>query len=278
MSFFDFIGNVDRRYIYVLLILVVLVPLLNPLGLPIGNSPETQAVYDAVDKLPPNSLVILSPDFSPGAEAELWPQTLAATHHLMQEGHRVIALSLWADGVMYAARAMDTVAPEYDYEYGVDYCVLPWKAGRAAALAAMGRDFRSVYTHDFFDTPTSDLEIFADIEDINSIDLIFSFATGDDQDYYMQQIEAVYGVPITGGCTAVSTPGRMPYIQSGQLQGILSGLKGAAEYEKLVNRPGLAIAGMDAQSLAHALVILFVLLGNVAFFVGRSRQGTGGGR
>ncbi len=47
----------------------------------------------------------------------------------------------------------------------------------------------------------------------------------------MQQMQAVYKVPVAGGVTAVSIPGRMPYLQSGQLSGILAGLRGAAEYE-----------------------------------------------
>lgn len=277
MSFFNFLGTVDRRYIYVLLVIAIVYPLVNPLGLPIGLSPETQAVFDIVDSLPAGSIIILSPDYSPGAEAELWPQTLAITHHAMKKGLRILALSLWADGVMYARRAMDTAAPQYGYKYGEDYCVLPWVAGRDAAVMQMGRDFRGTYTTDFFGTATADLPIFADIVDIKSISLIVSYATGDDQDYYLQQIEAVYDVPVTGGCTAVSTPGRMPYLQSGQLSGILSGLKGAAEYELLVKEPGKAIAGMDAQSLAHALVIIFILLGNMAFLVGRQGRTTGGG-
>jgi hypothetical protein len=277
VSFFDFIGNVDRRYIYVLLVILIVIPLVRPIGLPLGLSPETQQVFDAIQNLPPNSIVIISPDYSPGAEAELWPQTLAITHHLMGLGHRIIALSLWADGVMYARRAVDTCAPLYGYEYGVDYVVLPWVAGRDAAVAAMGRDFRSVYTMDFFDRPVSSLPLYDDIIDIQSIALVVSYATGDDQDYYLQQLEAVYGVPVTGGCTAVSVPGRMPYIQSGQLKGILAGLRGAAEYEVLVGQPGLAAAGMDAQSLSHAMVIVFILLGNVAYIVGRKRSSSPGG-
>jgi hypothetical protein len=277
MSFFDFIGNVDRRYIYVLLVVLIIYPLVNPIGLPLGKSPETDQVFSTVENLPPNSIVILSPDYSPGAEAELWPQTVAITHHLMQKGHRIIALSLWADGVMYARRAMETIGPQYNYVNGVDYIVMPWVAGRDAAVSAMGRDFRSVYQVDFYGVPTASLPMFEDIQDIKDIALVVSYATGDDMDYYLQQLQAIYGTPVTGGCTAVSSPGRMPYLATGQLSGFLSGLRGAAEYEVLVKVPGLAAAGMDAQSLSHAMVIVFIILGNLAYLLGRKRPSTAGG-
>jgi hypothetical protein len=42
-------------------------------------------------------------------------------------------------------------------------------------------------------------------------------------------------------------------------------MRGAAEYEILVNHPGKAVAGMDAQSFAHVLIVLFIILGNVGY-------------
>jgi hypothetical protein len=48
----------------------------------------------------------------------------------------------------------------------------------------------------------------------------------------------------------------MPYISSGQVVGRILGMKGAAEYETIMKKPGTATAGMDGQSFAHALIIL----------------------
>jgi hypothetical protein len=44
-----------------------------------------------------------------------------------------------------------------------------------------------------------------------------------------------YGLNVAVGVTAVMAADMYPYLQSGQLVGMLSGLKGAAEYEKLVD-------------------------------------------
>ncbi len=52
-------------------------------------------------------------------------------------------------------------------------------------------------------------------------------------------------------------------MNSGQLTGLLGGLKGAAEYETLVQRRGRGLTGMDSQSIVHVLLVLFIILGNV---------------
>jgi hypothetical protein len=82
------------------------------------------------------------------------------------------------------------------------------------------------------------------------------------------------------GTTAVMAPDAYPYLQAGQIEGMMGGLKGAAEYENLIGRLGLGTRGMPAQSWAHVLVIVFIALGNVGFFVTRRRgreAGRGGG-
>ena len=40
----------------------------------------------------------------------------------------------------------------------------------------------------------------------------------------------------------------------------------AAEYETLVGRQDKATAGMSAQSMAHLIIVAFIIFGNVAFF------------
>jgi hypothetical protein len=63
-----------------------------------------------------------------------------------------------------------------------------------------------------------------------------------------------------------------PFLQSGQLSAILPGLTSSAEYELLINRKGLAIAGVDAVSMSHILVILLVILGNIGYFASRRKS------
>ena len=49
--------------------------------------------------------------------------------------------------------------------------------------------------------------------------------------------------------------------------GLLGGMKGGAEYEKLLDRPDWATRGMGAQSLVHLVIIGFIVLGNIGYFL-----------
>ncbi len=52
----------------------------------------------------------------------------------------------------------------------------------------------------------------------------------------------------------------------------MSGIKGAAEYETLINRKSSAVAGMSPQSVVHVLVVLFVIFGNTLYFMSRRKK------
>jgi hypothetical protein len=74
------------------------------------------------------------------------------------------------------------------------------------------------------------------------------------------------------GNTAVQAVMIYPYFQTDQISGFLGGLKGAAEYERLVGLDGAGVRGMDAQSSAHGLMVLFILLGNLGYVMSRRRR------
>jgi hypothetical protein len=65
-------------------------------------------------------------------------------------------------------------------------------------------------------------------------------------------------------------------MNSGQLVGLLGGLKGAAEYETLVNRRGRGLTGMDSQSIVHVLLVLFIILGNVILIHQKRKKSAAG--
>jgi hypothetical protein len=86
-------------------------------------------------------------------------------------------------------------------------------------------------------------------------------------------VQGRFHLPMVAGVTAVSAPEFYPYLQSGQLVGLLGGMAGAAEYEKIRGEKGTATRGMDAQSMAHVFVALCILAGNWVQW--RRRRGEG---
>jgi hypothetical protein len=81
-----------------------------------------------------------------------------------------------------------------------------------------------------------------------------------------------YKFELGGGCTGVMAPGLYPLLRSGQINGLIGGLRGAAEYETLMDQKGRAIAGMDAQSATHLAIIVLVIMCNLFYFSSRKQK------
>ena len=274
MTIWHKLERIDRRILFVLVALSVIWASIRPMGLPLSVSPYTQMVFDQVEKLPKDAIVIMSPSYSPGSEAELLPQTQGVAVHAMRKGAKMLWVSLTADAPMYARKVMGLLAAEFKYEYGKDYIILPYKANEEASVSALGHDIRAMYKEDVDGKALDQLPLWSRVKTIKDVSLVLDFDTGTTMLTYIRLLGAPHGVPISGGGTGVQVPTRAPYIQGGQLQGMLGGLRGAAEYEKLINVPGRALAGMDAQSLTHAVVIIFIILGNLGgWMIGKSQKG-----
>jgi hypothetical protein len=113
----------------------------------------------------------------------------------------------------------------------------------------------------------------ANIKSAKDVTLIVSIETGTPgMTEWLRQWNEPYKTPMIVGCIGVSAPGMAPFLQSGQLSALLPGLTSSAEYELLLNRKGLAIAGVDAVSMSHILVVLLVILGNVGHFASRRKS------
>jgi hypothetical protein len=82
-----------------------------------------------------------------------------------------------------------------------------------------------------------------------------------------------FGLRMSAGNTAVQSPMMYPFLQGGQLDGLMGGMAGAAEFEKLTGNTGKATTYIKSQSFAHVVVIVFIIVGNMAFFkVGRKQK------
>ena len=83
------LSRVDRRWIFLIIGLSVLLPLFLPLGLPIRPTDTTQRVYDAFESLEPNSKVLLSCEYGPSTKPEIHPMVIALLHQLFENNHKV---------------------------------------------------------------------------------------------------------------------------------------------------------------------------------------------
>jgi len=66
--------------------------------------------------------------------------------------------------------------------------------------------------------------------------VVYSVATGVTGNYWITKMHPQSGTPVISGPTAVGAPKYYAYLNAGQLVGMVAGMKGAAEYEKLSRR------------------------------------------
>jgi hypothetical protein len=271
------LDKVDRRIIYILMALSVLVPLVLKLDfpIPVGNGPSMD-LYEYIDNLPLGSTVLVSFDYDPSTKAELQPMAVALTRHLFSRQIRIVGMALWPQGVSLGQQAMSAVGDSVGAEQYTDWVMMGYTVGGGVSVLRMGSSIRAVYPQDRDGVPYDSIPMLNGIRRLGDLAMVISLSAGDPGIHaWVMMAGDTYGLPVGGGCTAVSAPEFYTYLGTGQLLGLLGGLRGAADYETILRQRvegapgGLATPGMAAQSVAHLVIMGFIVIGNVAFLAGR---------
>ena len=271
-SLFSKLVDLDRRILYWFLIVFIIVPFLKPLGLPLGISEMTRKAYNTIDSLPEGSVVMVGP-IPPSYSTTLTGGGIAIMKHLLRKNIKIIFWGTdatagpqheWAWGFLEKDLA--------DKTYGVDYVNLGYVSGAEAAYTALANDFQSAVKKDYYGNDIQDMSLTKDIRGAVDIALVTDSTGGATPLYYTRHWYEVYGTPYVSNCISLMYPMYVPYVASGQIAGMLNGLRGGAEYEYLINTPGSSIASMDAMSTSNLLIIFFVLIGNIAEYFIKSKK------
>ncbi len=277
MDIINRLENIDSRAIYVILLIALSLPLLRPLGIPMEISPMTRAVYDIIEGLDPNNdRILLSIDYSPGAGLDAEVSPVAVAHHITERGIKWAAISFGTtDGPMMTNRII-TDLEELGYKYGDDFVNLGYMAGGENAIRLFALDTQSV-TIDVRGNSTASLPVMQGIETIKDFAFVMQFSMSSPEDWIRQVVDPM-GVKFATGTVTVSVPGIVPYYNSGQVKGLMGGMSSAAQYELLCASPARGASMMDAQSIGHIIIILFIALGNIGYFMKKKQEETTAGR
>ena len=285
---FILLGSLDRRIIFLIVGLSVLIPLLKPewIDLPIRPTPESQIVFDEINKLNAGDKMLLSFEYSPSTKPEIHPMAIAILKHLYAKNIQVYGFALWPDGNFMSTEAFSEVSDDYDKKYGVDYVNLGYKPGGEAVIKGIASDIRTLYPADLQGTSLNDIPMMKDVVNIEDFDFVFSLSAGyPGSKEWVQYACDPKNIPLSTGCTSIQVTDIMPYVENDQIRGILAGMPGAAEYESLVEaelqkmeisgKPGEASGMMAAQSIAHVVIVLFIIFGNISYFITRKKNRKG---
>jgi len=269
MSIWDKAKTLDRRIIFILMFLGVGLPLLTRIGLPVSVTEDVRNVYNYIESLQPGDIVLVSYDHDTGTLPEMVPMSDAILRHLFRKDIRVVGMALRAEGSGIGRQNIRRIAAEYGKTEGTDYVFLGFRPEITAAILGLGTSFIRVFPKDDRGIPVGELPLMNEVDNYNDVKLIISISDDDTPVYWVNYANARFKAKVVTGLTAVMATTFFPFINSGQMIGMVAGLKGAAEYEKLIKIPGRAARGMDAQSIAHLVMIGFIIVGNIAFIMRR---------
>ncbi|UCE23858.1 MAG: hypothetical protein JSU74_11245 [Candidatus Zixiibacteriota bacterium] len=285
MDIFEKLMNLDRRWVFLFLIVVCVLTYVSDFEIPVLVEPEVEAIFDFVDTLPAGSAVMIPIDYDPGSQAELHPMTYAIVEQCWRKEIKLIFSALSQNSPGMADQAIrdisDSLKVEKEYNgvvyppreivNGIDYCFLGYKPYPAIIILSMGQNFRLPFPLDYYGTPLDSLPMMRDIQNYDDLACVIDISGTNSTDYWISYGQGRYGFPLAIGVTGVSTAQYYPFYGSGQIFGIMGGMLGAAQYEQLADNPGLAKDGMRVQWSAHMMIIAFIVLGNVGYFVSRFR-------
>ena len=261
------IMQIDRRIIFILVALAVIIPTLLKVSFPITVSEPTRKLYDYIEDLPSGSTVLIAFDYGPSSMAELQPMGMAFLRHCFQKKIRVIGMTLVTDGATLGYEIIQEVAKTTDAIDGEDYVYLGFRPGTIQVMLGMGTTINSIFESDYKEKPLAEIPMMAEIKNYDQIDLVLDLASSSTTEAWIAYINTRYNQKIAAGVTGVIISQMYPYLQTEQLIGLMPGLLGAAEYETLIDTPAKATKRMSVQSFVHLLVFGLVILGNVAFFI-----------
>ncbi|HDQ99513.1 MAG TPA: hypothetical protein ENN51_04420 [candidate division WOR-3 bacterium] len=293
MRFWDKLLAVDRRWIYVVVWLVVMLPLLFPFAIRPVAMPPVEQLFNYIDTMPEDKALLISVDYTPDTEPELHPMTLALLRHAFANRTKVGVLCVGSVmSVGLGVNAVESVTEEFNQHattnadsiiYGRDVVFWGWSTPFVTVLLGMGEKISNVFPVDYYGNTTEEMEITPHIRNYDDAGILVCLAASSIPLSWITYAQVQFGLPLGCGITAVSAADFYIYLNSGQFTGMLAGMKGAAEYEELVEQKmvaegkdwGLrrrATEAMSSQTAAHLAIMLFIIVGNVAFFATRRRK------
>jgi hypothetical protein len=287
-------ANIDRRIIFLLVILALTIPILSHWSVKPARMKSAEAFFEAVERadIKPGEIAFVSLDYGPNSMAENLPQSEVAVEHLMRKGIPIAFYTQYVQAEPFLNSVPEQVSarlmrenPGRQYEYGKDWVNLGYRPGGALMLQNLARSDNLVelFKNDARGNNLATLPAFAQVNKLEKIKFLVQFTslTGT-LDTFLQFFQNKNYRPLfLHGCTSITIPQAYIYLDSGQLGGLLEGIAGAAWYASLLSErwparePGSTYVMNTALGVAHLVIIVLVVLGNLAVFLKPGRGANG---
>lgn len=259
--------NLGRPAIYIAVTLLILAPLVKPLGLPVPIGQSTRDYKAAIDTLQPGDVMWINSGLSVEMGVELMPGMTATANYAYNKGVKIVFNSPVPAGTEFAKQLVNELTAK-GAKYGEDVVDLGYLPGGEPTIAALLSDFHKSAPVDFEGTPTAEIPLMSRVKSGSDLAIVV-VVTGDASapDMYTRQMKPYPNCMLTFSSQGTLWPKIQTYLPTGQVKAAINSQRGAAEFELLTGLKGRAAAAMDATSIAWLTFVGFIIFGNVAHFL-----------
>jgi hypothetical protein len=259
-----------RWMIALLLIILVAIPIILGSHLTPVNSTyprELVAANTVINALPANSTVLVVFDYEPAFSGELAAASSPVLDQLLSKGANVAAVSSLPTGSVQANLMFETLLRSYNYLEGDKYINLGYVPGGAAGIYNFATNPATTIPTDVkgvqvWTTRGSFLSNMSQLSDFDAMLVIVD--SSETARVWIEQSRLPLGSkPLLTVVSASSEPMVLPYYDSNQIQGMVTGLFGGAYYEKIIGRPGIGREYWDAFAVAFFVAEIIVVVGGI---------------
>jgi len=270
-------ANYDRRYVYLVMFIVVIGPLLSPIGVPISVSPGTKKYYEVINSVGEGDVVFFTLNTEFSGYNEIQSGIIASMRVFIENGAKIVIAVGHPEATSIPDlifHDLNTELTENGYVYGEDYISLGYIFPNEAAVASLAEDFQGSISQDWLGVPIAGTFL----EDVNTwedIDFIADFSTGLATTHLMNHF-ALRGTPMVVNVIGVMIPSSLNYVDTGVYLALLGSMRGGAELEYLTGHAASGLTAMDAFTFGHYMLIVFIIIGNLGYLMYTRKQTYGG--
>lgn len=276
-------NRVWRWIISIILIAAVLLPLVSgrqftpDMNLLPSEWSNTSTV---LNEFPADAPILLVFDYDPALSGELEASAAPVIDHVLFLGARLALVSTAPTGPALAEQFLESTQP-YHLETGLQYTNLGYLAGGPAGILSFATNpvaaaRLTVDGDPAWETPA--LQGVSKLSDFAAVIILTDNA--DNGRIWIEQTRTfIGGTPLLMIISAQAEPMIRPYYDSGQIQGMVTGLVGGKTYEQSYAAPGLARRYWDSFGLGALAAEIMIAVGSVlgAIMAWRARKKTGEG-
>jgi hypothetical protein len=229
-----------RWLVSILLILAVSLPLVTNLQISQATglrSPEMLSAYSLIGSLPPGVPVLVVFDYEPAFSGELEAAATPLMDQLLHQGPRLALISTSPTGPALAERFLTDsyVSPliaGYGYQPGQQYVDLGYLAGGPSGIQYFASSPAEAAPYTLDGEPAWQLPPMQGVQKLSDFAAVLVLTDNADTGRtWIEQTAATIGsTPLVMVISAQAEPMLLPYYDSGQIKGLVTGLAGGEAY------------------------------------------------